>query len=78
MRTEGKAFKTLAFPALGTGAAEFPLEQCAEIMIKEVLEHLKTRSSLETIYFVLFDDAALATFEETYKKLAARPQAKVT
>jgi O-acetyl-ADP-ribose deacetylase (regulator of RNase III) len=78
LRTEGKAFKTLVFPALGTGAAGFPLDECAEIMIKEVLEHLKARSSLETIYFVLFDDAALGAFEETYKKLSARPQTKVS
>jgi O-acetyl-ADP-ribose deacetylase len=78
LRTEGKAFKTLAFPALGTGAAGFPLGECAEIMIKEVLEHLKSRSSLQTIYFVLFDDAAFAAFEETYKKMAARPQARVS
>jgi O-acetyl-ADP-ribose deacetylase (regulator of RNase III) len=78
LHTEGKAFKTLAFPALGTGAAGFPMEQCAEIMIKEVLEHLKTRSSLETIYFVLFDDAALAAFEETYKKATVRPPTRVS
>jgi O-acetyl-ADP-ribose deacetylase len=75
LRTEGKAFKTLAFPALGTGAAGFPGEECAGIMIKEVLEHLKSRSSLETIYFVLFDDATLAAFEDSYKKMTARPPA---
>jgi O-acetyl-ADP-ribose deacetylase (regulator of RNase III) len=75
LRTEGKAFKTLAFPALGTGAAGFPLEECAEIMIREVLEHLRSRSTLETVYFVLFDDAALAAFEESYKKMTARPSA---
>ena len=78
LRTEGKAFKTLAFPALGTGAAGFPMEECAEIMIKEVLEHLKTRTSLETIYFVLFDDSALVVFEQTYKKAAVSPPARAS
>lgn len=73
LRAEEKAFKSLAFPALGTGVAAFALEECAGIMIKEVLEHLKSRSSLETIYFVLFDDAALHVFEETYQKMTARP-----
>jgi O-acetyl-ADP-ribose deacetylase len=78
LRTEGKAFKSLAFPALGTGEAGFPMEKCAEVMVREVLEHLKTRSSLETIYFVLFDDAARAVFEATYKKATARPPARVS
>jgi len=75
LRAEEKGFKTIAFPAIGTGIAGFPMEECAGIMISEVLEHLKSRTSLEKIYFVLFDDAALKTFEETYKRLTARPSA---
>ncbi len=73
LRAEEKAIKTLAFPAVGTGIAGFPLKECAEIMIKEVLSHIQSRTSLETIYFVLFDDAALKVFEDTYKKLTERP-----
>jgi O-acetyl-ADP-ribose deacetylase (regulator of RNase III) len=73
LRAEEKALKSLAFPALGAGAAGFPMEECARIMLTEVLQHLKSRSSLEQIYFVLFDDAALKVFEETYEKLAGRP-----
>jgi O-acetyl-ADP-ribose deacetylase len=72
LRAEEKGFKTIAFPAIGTGIAGFAMEECANIMISEVLGHLKSRTSLEKIYFVLFDDAALKTFEETYKKLTAR------
>lgn len=75
LRAEEKGFKTIAFPALGTGIAGFSMEECANIMISEVLEHLKSRTSLEKIYFVLFDDAALKTFEETYKKLTNHPAA---
>jgi O-acetyl-ADP-ribose deacetylase (regulator of RNase III) len=69
LRAEEKAIKSLAFPAIGTGVAGFPMEQCAEIMLSEVLRHLKSRSSLEKIYFVLFDDAALQIFEETHARL---------
>src|SRR5712692_1489806 len=47
MRAEEKALKSLAFPAIGTGVAGFPMEECAQIMITEVLSHLKSRSSLE-------------------------------
>lgn len=74
LRAEEKAIKSIAFPAIGTGIAGFPMEECANIMIKQVLDHIKSRTSLEKIYFVLFDDAALKIFEETYKKLTARPE----
>ena len=75
LRAEEKGFKTIAFPAIGTGIAGFPMQDCANIMIGEVLEHLKSHSSLEKIYFVLYDDAALKVFEETYKNLTAHPAA---
>ncbi len=78
LRAEEKAFKSLAFPALGTGAGGFSMEECATIMIHEVLEHLKSRTSLENIHFVLFDDAALAVFEDSYAKLAGHPASQAT
>lgn len=73
LRAEEKAIKSIGLPAIGTGVAGFPMEDCAEIMIQEVLAHLKSRSSLEKICFVLFDDAALKIFEDTYTKLTGRP-----
>ena len=78
LRAEEKGFKTIAFPAIGTGVAGFPMEECANVMVKEVLEHLKSRSSLEKISFVLCDDAALKTFEDAYKNLTARAAANET
>jgi O-acetyl-ADP-ribose deacetylase len=62
-----KGLKTVAFPAVGTGIAGFPVDECAEIMLREVVEHLKRGSSLEKIYFVLFDAAALETFEKVWR-----------
>jgi O-acetyl-ADP-ribose deacetylase len=75
MRVEEKTFKSIAFPAIGTGVAGFPLEQCAGIMLKEVIEHLKVRSSLEKIFFVLFDEAALKIFIDAYQALTGRAAA---
>jgi O-acetyl-ADP-ribose deacetylase len=68
-RSEEKAFKSIAFPAIGTGIAGFPLRECARIMIQETLSHLQRRTSLEKIYFVLYDEEALKTFEDTYQEL---------
>jgi O-acetyl-ADP-ribose deacetylase (regulator of RNase III) len=72
MRAEEKTIKSIAFPAIGTGVAGLPLEQSARIMLMEVLDHLKVRTSLEKIYFVLFDEAALQAFENAYQELTGR------
>ena len=72
---EEKAIKSLALPAIGTGVAGFPAGECAQIMLKVVLDHIKVRTSLEKIYFVLYDDATHRVFEEVFQKLTLRPQA---
>jgi O-acetyl-ADP-ribose deacetylase len=58
-----KGLETIAFPAVGTGIAGFPLRECAEIMIDEAAKHLRGESSIEKIYFVLFDEEARGIFE---------------
>jgi O-acetyl-ADP-ribose deacetylase (regulator of RNase III) len=57
---------------VGTGIAGFPLAECAQIMLREVAEHLKMQTSLEKIYFVLFDARALETFEKVFREMDAR------
>jgi O-acetyl-ADP-ribose deacetylase len=64
-----RGLKTIAFPAVGTGIAGFPMEECAEIMLGEAAQHLETGTSLETIYFVLFDNAAREIFEKTWRRM---------
>lgn len=64
-----RKLKTIAFPAVGTGVSGFPMTECAEIMLGEATQHLKGKTSLETIYFVLFDDAGRDTFARMWEKL---------
>jgi O-acetyl-ADP-ribose deacetylase len=59
--------ETIAFPAVGTGIARFPMRECAQIMISEAMKHLKGDTSLKKIFFVLFDADSLKIFEETWK-----------
>ncbi|OLB19990.1 MAG: hypothetical protein AUI12_15145 [Acidobacteria bacterium 13_2_20CM_2_57_6] len=66
-----RGLKTIAFPAVGTGIAGFPLKDCAEIMLREAAQHLRGETSLETVYFVLFDEAAQGMFERAWKKIQA-------
>ena len=68
----GHGLRTIAFPAVGTGIAGFPMQECAAIMLGEVAKHLHQPTTLETIYFVLFDADALATFQKTWASMAAR------
>jgi O-acetyl-ADP-ribose deacetylase len=67
-----KGLRTIAFPAIGTGIGGFPLSECAAIMLKEVAEHLKKPTTLEKIYFVLFDKPALTAFEKELREMKAR------
>lgn len=60
--------KTIAFPAVGTGIAGFPLRECAEIMLGEAEKHLAGPTSLAKIYFVLFDDDAKMIFEHALQE----------
>ena len=57
--------KSIAFPAIGTGIAGFPLDRCAAVMLAEVREHLAGQTSIEQVEFVLFDQSALESFERT-------------
>jgi O-acetyl-ADP-ribose deacetylase len=67
-----KGLKTIAFPAVGTGIAGFPMRECAEIMLREVVEHLKRPTTVERVYFVLFDQAARDVFEEVWSGTKAQ------
>jgi O-acetyl-ADP-ribose deacetylase (regulator of RNase III) len=66
-----RGLRSIAFPAVGTGIAGFPIPDCARIMLREVVEHLKKSTSLEMIYFALFDTQALSEFEKVWAEMAA-------
>ena len=68
-----RGFKSIAFPAVGTGIAGFPLKECAEIMVREAAQHLRGETSIETIYFVLFDEAAERIFKRVWRQILAEP-----
>lgn len=64
-----RRLKSIAFPAVGTGVSGFPMDECAEIMLGEALQHLKGETSLETIHFVLFDSTSRDVFQSVWQKL---------
>src|SRR6202166_3141900 len=66
-----QGLRSIAFPAVGTGIAGFPIPECARIMLREVVEHLKNPTSLEKICFVLFDPRPLSQFEKALAEMGA-------
>ncbi|HXN58336.1 MAG TPA: macro domain-containing protein [Candidatus Angelobacter sp.] len=67
-----RGLRSIAFPAVGTGIAHFPLDDCAWIMIEEVVRHAAHDTSLNDVRFVLFGDEAEAAFRaEALRQLTA-------
>jgi O-acetyl-ADP-ribose deacetylase len=63
--------KTIALPAIGAGIGGFPMRECAEIMLRETEKHLEQPTSIGKVYFVLFDQDALAAFENVFADMQA-------
>jgi O-acetyl-ADP-ribose deacetylase (regulator of RNase III) len=62
-RARELGLSTIAFPALGAGVGRFPLSQVAQIMIGEVKRHVSEATSLDTVIFAVYDEAAHRAFE---------------
>ena len=72
LRAEELKLKSIAFPALATGVAAFPVDECAEVMISTVQDYARTNASstIQRIRFVLFGEADFQTFRETLRRLS--------
>lgn len=59
--------RTIAVPAVGTGIAGFPMDECARIMGECVDRALSDGWQPEEIRFVMFDEGALRVFEKSFR-----------
>ncbi|MCA9771997.1 MAG: macro domain-containing protein [Myxococcales bacterium] len=57
-----RGLKSIAFPAIGTGVAGFPLDACAEIMLDAVEDEARDGDTIEEVRFVLFGREAYESF----------------
>ena len=60
--------RTIAIPAVGTGIAGFPMEDCAMVMAKSLSAALASGWKPEEVRFVLFGEGARRTFEGSFRK----------
>ena len=65
-RAEELRLKSIAFPALATGVARFPVDRCADAMIAAARDYGAEHpdSSIELVVFVLFTPDDYETFKQ--------------
>jgi O-acetyl-ADP-ribose deacetylase (regulator of RNase III) len=56
---------SIAFPSISTGAYRFPIDKAAHIALTTCIEHLKGRTSLATVRFILFGTAAMEEYQKS-------------
>jgi O-acetyl-ADP-ribose deacetylase (regulator of RNase III) len=61
--------RSIALPALSTGAYRFPMDQAARIALSTAIEFLQNHSLPELVRFVLFDAVAYQTFSTVLEEL---------
>ena len=69
LRAEELKLKSIAFPSIGTGVGGFPMERAADIMLQTTIEHIKVRTNLKKIIFVLHGNEAYTKFENALLEL---------
>ncbi|MGA2324224.1 MAG: macro domain-containing protein [Sedimentisphaerales bacterium] len=55
--------KSISFPAISAGIFGFPIDRCAEIMLRTAIEYLKAKTGLKKVVFCLFGRESYAVFE---------------
>ncbi len=66
---EENSLHSIAFPAISTGIFGYPLEACAEVMLRVILDYTyEDLESLEQVIVCLYDDRAFGIFEATFQQ----------
>ncbi len=60
--------KSISFPAISAGIFGFPIEKCAEIMLKTTIEYINGQTGLQKVIFCLFGDDSYQVFANQLKQ----------
>jgi O-acetyl-ADP-ribose deacetylase (regulator of RNase III) len=63
--------RTIAIPAVGTGIAGFPIDQCAMVIARSLTRALTNGWTPDEVRFVLFGDGARRAFEAAFQDVFA-------
>lgn len=61
--------KSIAFPAISTGAFGMPKKMCAETMLPAAISYVRSGTSIKKIIFCLYDDETFNIFKETLQNI---------
>jgi O-acetyl-ADP-ribose deacetylase (regulator of RNase III) len=61
--------RSIAFPALSTGAYRYPMDQAARVALRTAIEFLREKMRPELVRFVLFDAGAYGAFAAALDEL---------
>ena len=62
-RAEEKGIKRLAFPPIGTGLYQVPLDLCTRVMVDTISQHLANGSTVEEVLIVAPDNREFNPFK---------------
>lgn len=62
--------RSIAFPAISTGAYGYPLEQATSVAVREVRNFLADRSDIERVIFACFDQHTLQVYQQVLTRQA--------
>jgi O-acetyl-ADP-ribose deacetylase (regulator of RNase III) len=67
----GHGLRSIAFPAISTGAYGFPLDRAAQISLRTVVTIVSSKASadLQRVVFCCFNKAATAYYEDAFAEL---------
>lgn len=65
--------KTIAIPAVGTGIASFPIDECARVMAESLNKALVSGWQPQEVRFVLFGGDAKHLFESVFRTTFQQP-----
>jgi O-acetyl-ADP-ribose deacetylase (regulator of RNase III) len=61
--------KSISFPSISTGVYGYPVAEAANVALSAVIEHLKGKSSLAKVVFVLFDRGTFDVYAHALERL---------
>jgi O-acetyl-ADP-ribose deacetylase (regulator of RNase III) len=66
---EKQALHSIAFPAISTGVFGYPLEGCADVMLRVIIDYtFEDLQHLKRILMCLYDDRAFAIFKAEFER----------
>ena len=61
---DANGLKSLAFPAISAGIFGFPIDRCAEIMLRTTIGYLKGNTQIDRVVFCLFGHGSYQVFAD--------------